>query len=1193
MNWFYSLFLLIGLIVVLPQTSFVGGVVIFNPGTGHFYEYIATAVAKSVSIQACSSRTFEGRKGYLATFSSKQEWEFFTSKNLFPNTDRPWISGYGVNGTFAFDSGPEAGTVIYDFINDRSYSYTPWRGNEPNLNLNDNCINTIGSDASGKILWDLDSCALTKTYICEYGGMEEPYLLQPGTNPLNSNLFVLSKYVGTPPGSINLLNYLNQEFTATLSDFSNSNATYKFTSATPGVYTFNLGNVNGSTYTFNYRFPLVDVVYPSYSANQLITLVGQNFGSRGQDIQVTYANGKTCSNVILVSQNVITCSLGDDITVSNRLLPLGISLNGAFVTYKTIGYYDVTKKGFISATLSAVTYQNYLNVYTARSTAAKNPAAPYYPPNDGDIMGRFFKTVPLNLAGSVGWNLWIGATFSGGRIYAYGTTNPITIYGGISTYAGTPPFIMNVESPTLSIVPQPETTGYASIMQYGGALPTFDSVSTTNAFSTEGGIASFKLTANGCGHYFSTYDCVTSNFPASYPSSNLTITRPIFLDTTTISLTVPPYYGGTFITYFLIDGQRIETPISFYYDNPTISSVTPVSPLGGKITIDGSNFYTNSSIIKIYVDSVPITQFSITVNHRQIVATIPPLATGNHTIYLTVGDRSQSNNFVLVVFQPFISSARQSVSSMTLTGGNFDNITQSNTIYFNGQAIKPTSGTTTILVFELPVNAVNDFVAVESGGVNSTAFSINLIPNIESIQPTHPSVLGGSFTITGNYLNPLNFTGSSLDTSIEMGVGNVYTKLSCTQISSKYPYQITCLLPPGSGSYALKITWGVIWIENYHSYLSPTILYTAPPLIFGTGGNTTIVGSDFAEKGLSASIGNIPCDHLKFINSTAINCYFSANVTAPTNAGINVTVTSDTLSTTSGVFYYKTQKECPATVNGVCDGHGTCNRETGLCSCNQPYIQPVCNNTGEIGVNRPVLDPNGGTTIIGNGYNFSVQLVFLRELDETLAPVKTLALKNIVWTNRNQVDQTMNIVGSFHNESVILSIQMTIYNESTSVVFAGETIDILANSIKYVITVSNWTFASRLNTLQVIYNSMTDSETTSGCQTHQTTAEDNGGNGQSLSYLQMNAGDTSLTARFADRLYVDSNIVNSLVSVIDPTDPIYKELNSEKFNLLVSINVPHFEKNTIIDPNFGSLVSTTDSHCSEKQTWKIPVIVIH
>lgn len=155
----------------------------FLPSTGHFYEFIPdVGVSWSDAKEKASKRSYYGRKGYLATISSRAEADF-AGKQI---TGAGWLGGSdrGREGVWKWMTGPEAGTVFWrGGINGNTPNYAFWNNKEPNNAGNEDYIHITHNSVGVKGSWnDLpnrggSTVYQPKGYIVEYGGFpNEPEL---------------------------------------------------------------------------------------------------------------------------------------------------------------------------------------------------------------------------------------------------------------------------------------------------------------------------------------------------------------------------------------------------------------------------------------------------------------------------------------------------------------------------------------------------------------------------------------------------------------------------------------------------------------------------------------------------------------------------------------------------------------------------------------------------------------------------------------------------------------------------------------------------------------------------------------------------------------------------------------------------------------------------------------------------------
>ncbi|GAM29171.1 hypothetical protein SAMD00019534_123470 [Acytostelium subglobosum LB1] len=380
---------------------------------------------------------------------------------------------------------------------------------------------------------------------------------------------------------------------------------------------------------------------------------------------------------------------------------------------------------------------------------------------------------------------------------------------------------------------------------------------------------------------------------------------------------------------------------------------------------------------------------------------------------------------------------------------------------------------------------------------------------------------------------------------------------------------------------------------------------THPDIYFNEAGNITIIGAGFnvlPNSNVSASIGDALCKRVKVINSTHIVCQFAGDATPSVDSNsLSVNVTIDGAKASNQLFFYTQYVQC---LNG-CSGHGTCNNKTGECTCEPDYGRTDCSfNKQTNNLPPPTIDESGGTLFPiseGKGSNFTLSIMFLRELDNLDRQVKLLKMSEIIWTARNVTpdSNTYHYRGVFPNDTATFEVQIDYFKDATKVDFAGETIQILDNSIKYTISIQNWRFNSTLNTLHIVYS------TKSSNPCADMTVDKNVGISNSSSpYPFLDVADGTgavMQGRFASRMLIDERIVKSLFVHLPTTDNLYQLLPNDSlsttFNVLTANVLPAFSRRAKVDPNFGVMVAINGvrDQCSESDNkigWKIPVIVV-
>eukprot|EP01133_Synstelium_polycarpum_P014496 gene14496-17110_t len=237
-------------------------------------------------------------------------------------------------------------------------------------------------------------------------------------------------------------------------------------------------------------------------------------------------------------------------------------------------------------------------------------------------------------------------------------------------------------------------------------------------------------------------------------------------------------------------------------------------------------------------------------------------------------------------------------------------------------------------------------------------------------------------------------------------------------------------------------------------------------------------------------------------------------------------------------------------------------------------------------IDVPIPDINGGSFIPGEKMSYTIGIEYLREIDTIPNhPQKLLAIKDAHWIGNSSLS-----IGTFTNDTVIITVATTIYNTPTMIYFAGDSFMTMSNSVKYTINISNWSFVTSLNTLQVIY--LTKAHSTADQCTEITKEYTNDD-----SVYEIQSPDSVLVSRFSRRMIVDSRFKGSTITLLARTDSLYQLSNSSQDDVLTAIHVPYFQSSAILDPNFAILVKTDEDtdlcadSSSSKQKWKTPLII--
>ncbi|EGC30488.1 hypothetical protein DICPUDRAFT_83589 [Dictyostelium purpureum] len=386
-------------------------------------------------------------------------------------------------------------------------------------------------------------------------------------------------------------------------------------------------------------------------------------------------------------------------------------------------------------------------------------------------------------------------------------------------------------------------------------------------------------------------------------------------------------------------------------------------------------------------------------------------------------------------------------------------------------------------------------------------------------------------------------------------------------------------------------------------YIQPKVI-SSSSLFPNNPGNITITASDFQQNDLKVYVSNIECLNPYAPDLTTIICHYDASV-KPDQFGraLNISITSVGLTGTNEVFYYyDTNIECPF----KCSNHGACNNKTGECLCNDGWKGLYCQEaSGSVQLPPPIIDENGNTIIIGGSLNFTVSILYLRENNILGEQVRYLSFsKDLTWDNRTKINETKHYYkGKFIDNGPTVELDVNYYKEETLFNFAGEEITIPSNSMKYVISISNYQFDSTTNTLEVIYSSKTKLHSSNDCKSIKTNDEyyssNNDTQEESINWFQVNSADTSFQTKFSKRVFVDDKVRKSTTKILNYNDPIYSDFNKTNniqdndendYNKLISIGMPYFSNKVSMDPSFSALLRSPTDSCNKKN-WKLPLIL--
>ncbi|KAK5577310.1 hypothetical protein RB653_002251 [Dictyostelium firmibasis] len=663
----------------------------------------------------------------------------------------------------------------------------------------------------------------------------------------------------------------------------------------------------------------------------------------------------------------------------------------------------------------------------------------------------------------------------------------------------------------------------------------------------------------------------------------------------------------------LIESNGYKSATYILYLTPVITSIYPNlfdTTSNETLTINGVYFESidpisqNSNNLQILIDDTVVT--SVFINSTSITTTILPGVGSNHQIKVSINQTRFSNNDTFSYYQPIILDFKQTNNQFEIKGNYLGINSEDNKVYYNNIQIESKVSSLNNLEFTLLDSFSNGEVYVQVGNQKSNIYSTFLTPIINSISKK-PYVDGSSvITVYGNYFSNLNYqTKQSTPTTFEFILDNNPSNsilLPCNYIDTiSYSCEFTTKGYGNAILSATKTDSSNTYISNSFnlSYQEPKVIQSTS-LFYKVAGLINITVESYSADSLQVFVSNSECTNAIALINKQIQCNYQADI-PPNSDGksLNITVISNSMVGINEVFYYNTRHECP----NNCSNHGICNLVNGQCKCSNEWQSNDCSQEKQPPLPEPSVDNNGETTLDGgNNINFTVSITYLRETDLNGKTVKVLSLKDIKWNNQSQISKTQSYFnGTFDNESVQVELDVTFFKDEENFDFAGDTILIPSNSMKYIILISNWNFTSPLNNLQVIYNSQTTAFYDNGCEIIQANSSSNLDEEskvtESVTWFQLVSGNSAMDAKFSRRMFVDDRVRMASVSILDSNDSLYNLTNqsnsNESYKKLIAITTPYFRSNVKLDPSFSSLLQpSSTSECENKNKWKIPVIAV-
>ncbi|GAM22454.1 hypothetical protein SAMD00019534_056290 [Acytostelium subglobosum LB1] len=535
-------------------------------------------------------------------------------------SDKIWLSGDCIkeDGIYIYNSGPENGTLIFNTYSGESPSFSDFNYYEPSMfSFLDEWY--IAYD-NVEFTWNNMQLKDRLSFVCEYGGLEDPYIKPVRTigdaNALITNIRNLS--------TVTDVSKLKVTFTSSDSRQSFSATNIRKTSSTsitvnipPGTGVFNLTiTTNGQQpqYTwstiFRYEAPHIALVYlDSVAQGTLVSITGKNFGSNSNMVSnIALGNNlATCSGVQVIEDGFLTCTLSS--TIDTFIYPINITVDSIFYTatkpainnnnrYLSTfwGNSNVTGSSIYSHALVAEGLSGYLS-YVEQSTQSMYK-----------LLARYYAQLE--------WpRFWTSLAYDTTQGF-YITTDGPNANKQVTNYYPAPPtqapaYIYDFVAMTYNV--SLASNPWGTVSEFFIDSPQFEL--DTYSVPTKG--ATIWMLVSKGGTYFSQYSFQFQG--RTTPFARLDYYPP------RKDMTFDAGYGGPFpiIVTTNLKNKNLTTTKYFSYSPPSIIHMSNLGPNGGVITVTGDNFYTNASLISIKVGNDTCVGVKFVLPHQEFTCTIP------------------------------------------------------------------------------------------------------------------------------------------------------------------------------------------------------------------------------------------------------------------------------------------------------------------------------------------------------------------------------------------------------------------------------------------------------------------------------------------------------------------------------------------------------------------------------------------
>ncbi|EGG24901.1 hypothetical protein DFA_03146 [Cavenderia fasciculata] len=364
----------------------------FVRGNGHGYIVLSNTPTITEAMDQCTSFGNSTFKSYLATFESKQEWDFI--KNNIYNYQTAWVSGKDLegNGNYSYSSGPATNQPLFNMYTGQCFEvYIP----------------SIGTNG---------------------GSITINNLTQFNISTINITFFNPTKQ-------------LSKSCHITQTDKSSVTCIVPRLSGFHDVTVQDASGTSSTHYAWQPYPPFIKAVYPpSPTAKGLVTLIGNNFGDDTDNtVSVSVSTSNIPCIISFASSNQIICQLLTPLVGETKLLPISISVDQVYTqTYKPhiysilmqYSFSIVCEDRFFSTILFGGDYERVNRLMIDKCPSKGAPSRLYYSGIDPKVKPS--DNIPFNI--------------HNGKVVPFDTKNVKYYTPLITFYTNDTPIIDNITS---------------------------------------------------------------------------------------------------------------------------------------------------------------------------------------------------------------------------------------------------------------------------------------------------------------------------------------------------------------------------------------------------------------------------------------------------------------------------------------------------------------------------------------------------------------------------------------------------------------------------------------------------------------------------------------------------------------------------------------------------------------------------